>query len=62
MRHPEVTLANDFLGAWFCMLQNPIIFYHYRMNRIRKQVGKYKKKGKTEVSRAKSNGGLQTRS
>ena len=62
MKHPEVTLANDFLGAWFRVLQNPFIFNYYRMDRIRKQAGKSKKKREPEVSLAKSNRGLRTRS
>lgn len=54
MRHPEVTLANDFLGAYFCVLQNPCIFNNYRMKLIRKQARKLKKNRKAEVNLAKT--------
>ena len=53
MRHPEVTLANNFLEACFRMLKKPCIFNNYRRENREKQQGKQKKRPKVEVSLAK---------
>lgn len=59
MRCPEVTLANDFLGAWFRIPKNPFIFHNYRLKKVGKQVRKLEKTKNQKLVMQKSDGGLK---
>ena len=61
-RHPEVTLADDFPGARDRILKIPRIFLNYTPENGERQPRKRPKRGKPEVSQAKTKDKVETRS
>ena len=60
LRHPEVTLANDFRGARDRILKIPRIFLNYTPENGERQPRKRPKRGKPEVSQAKTKDEVET--
>lgn len=61
LRHPEVTLADDFPGARDRMLKIPRIFLNYTPENGEKQQRKQRKRVKPEVSQTKRKARVGTR-